>query len=144
MNIISIVSGYMNPLTIGHIRYINAAAEYGKVIAIVNNDEQVRLKGSFPFMPLEERLEIVMNLKSVWQAIPAMDRDRSVSDTLLLLRRLFAEQVLIFCNGGDINEVREKEVCKANGIITLFGVGGSEKVQSSSVLISNVLAGCRV
>ena len=46
-----VISGYFNPLHTGHLDYIKAASKLGdKLIAIVNNDHQVELKGSVPFM----------------------------------------------------------------------------------------------
>ena len=42
-----IVSGYFNPLHIGHIDYFeNAKKGFDKLIVIVNNDFQRKLKGS--------------------------------------------------------------------------------------------------
>ena len=40
----------------------------------------------------------------------------------------------IFANGGDREDVPEKEICEKLGIETVFGVGGG-KIQSSSKLI---------
>ena len=41
-----VISGFFNPLHIGHIDYISAARNLGDfLIVIVNNDEQVETKG---------------------------------------------------------------------------------------------------
>ena len=48
---IGIISGYFNPLHIGHIEYANSAKEKcDYLICIVNNDHQVQLKQSAKFM----------------------------------------------------------------------------------------------
>ena len=54
-----IVSGYFNPLHKGHIEYFHSAKKYAdKLIVIVNNDFQRKLKGSKSFMYENERLLI--------------------------------------------------------------------------------------
>ena len=46
-----IVSGYFNPLHKGHLEYFSMAKSHGeKLIVIVNNDFQRKLKGSNEFM----------------------------------------------------------------------------------------------
>ena len=63
MKKIIITSGYFNPLHIGHINLIKDAKKLGDfLVVIVNNDEQVRIKGSVPFMPEQERIEIIKPL----------------------------------------------------------------------------------
>ena len=70
MNRIVVASGYMNPLHVGHIEYIEGASKLGdKLIFIVNNDEQVKLKDSVPFMSQDERLCIVNAIKGVDLAV---------------------------------------------------------------------------
>ena len=49
------VSGYFNPIHIGHIRLLKEAKNLGNyLIVILNNDFQVKLKGSVPFMSIED------------------------------------------------------------------------------------------
>jgi glycerol-3-phosphate cytidylyltransferase-like family protein len=101
---------------------------------VVNNDRQAALKKGSPFMPEDERLEIVRALRCVSYAVLAVDDDRSVSKTLELLRPD------IFANGGDVTreeECREAATCRKLGIQMVFGVGGFDKVQSSSRLVEN-------
>ena len=90
------VSGYFNPLHIGHVRYLQAAKRLGtKLVVIINSDAQVKLKGGNLFMNEKERADIVSALKPVNQVILAIDKDRSVCKTLELLKPD------IFANGGD-------------------------------------------
>ena len=60
---IAIVSGYFNPLHVGHLDYMGSAKELAdKLIVIVNSDYQVTLKGSTPFMREEDRIRIIKSL----------------------------------------------------------------------------------
>ena len=66
MNKVVVISGYFNPLHGGHLDYIQAAAKLGNIlVVIVNNDKQVSIKGSKPFMKAEERLRIIAALRDV-------------------------------------------------------------------------------
>lgn len=71
-----VVSGYFNPIHSGHIDYLESAKERGDyLIVIVNNDHQVSLKGSDPFMDENERLRIVKSLRCVDKAVISIDED---------------------------------------------------------------------
>ena len=125
------VSGYFNPLHVGHIGYLKEAKELGdRLIVILNNDRQVELKGSTPFMTVEERKEILESLECVDEVVVSIDEDRTVCKTLELVNPS------IFAKGGDseYSNIPEVEVCKKNGIILFLDVGGG-KVQSSSWLL---------
>lgn len=140
MKKIVITSGFFNPLHIGHINLIREAKSLGDfLIVIVNNDAQVKLKGSMPFMAEQERMEIVRALKYADQVMLAVDEDAFVSETLKVIAKEYPDE-LIFAKGGDRNfdnlPESEKEVCKAFNIAVVNNVGG-EKVQSSSWLIHN-------
>ena len=124
------VSGGFDPIHIGHIRMIREASKLGKLIVILNNDAFLTRKKGRPFMPLEERKEILENIKGVDSVFVSIDEDDSISKSLEAIRPD------IFANGGDRkdeSEIREAEVCKRLGIEMVFNVGG-EKVQSSSWL----------
>lgn len=99
---IGIVSGYFNPLHLGHLEYINGAKDRcDKLICIVNNDHQVTLKGSQPFMDEKHRLAIVANLKSADEALLSIDTEKTQCETLKLLRRKYPNNEMIFFNSGD-------------------------------------------
>lgn len=135
-----ITSGYWNPLHVGHINLFRDAKKLGDVlVVVVNNDEQVKLKGSALFMPENERLQIIKALKHVDEVILSVDTDVSVAKTLEMIAKKYPEE-LYFAKGGDRNSGnipnQETEVCKKYDIKVINGVGG-DKVQSSSWLIKN-------
>lgn len=133
---IVIVSGYFNPLHIGHLRMMEAARELGdRLFVIVNNDKQQLLKKGHIILPLHDRLEIVQALRIVDEAVPAEDEDATVKRTLTRLRQRFPHAKMIFGNGGDRTDekvVAETAVCESLSIELIFGVGGTEKADSSS------------
>ena len=78
-----VISGYFNPLHVGHLDYIYEAKKLGeKLLVIVNNDEQVKIKGSVPFMNEHDRMRIVESITPVSGAILSIDNDSSVVRTL--------------------------------------------------------------
>tara|TARA_R110002020_G_scaffold340508_1_gene555361 strand:+ start:100 stop:561 length:462 start_codon:yes stop_codon:yes gene_type:complete len=136
-----VISGYFNPLHVGHIDYISSAKSLGDIlVVIVNSDDQVKIKGSVPFMNQNDRFRIISNLKDVDYTYSATDEDGSVSSSLLSVYYLFKDSEgfggMIFANGGDRKKgvVAEEEVCNRLGIEMAYNVGGS-KTQSSSNLI---------
>jgi len=54
---IACVSGYFDPIHIGHIEYFKLSKNVAdKLMVIVNNDEQATLKKGKVFMPVDERI----------------------------------------------------------------------------------------
>ena len=124
------VSGYFNPLHIGHLEYFEKSKKFGnKLIVIVNNDSQAILKKGSTFMEESERLKIIRSLKIVDMAVLCIDEDRTVCKTLQCIRPD------IFTNGGDqFNDViPEKSICDKLNIQLIDGLG--EKIQSSTFLL---------
>ena len=129
------VSGYFNPLHPGHIKLFEAAKNLGEyLVVIVNNDEQVKLKGSTLFIDEKERMKIISALRVVDNVILSVDKDRTVCKTLELIKPD------IFANGGDRtkNNIPETAICKKLGCKMVFNVGGG-KIQSSSWLLKKFL-----
>jgi cytidyltransferase-like protein len=132
----SIVSGYFNPLHVGHLRMMEAARSLaGRLIVIVNNDAQQMMKKGRIIVPLADRMEIVLALRVTDEAVAAVDDDASVKRTLRATREKYPDVELIFANGGDRSSaanVSEAQLCEELGIALRFGVGGEEKADSST------------
>jgi cytidyltransferase-like protein len=129
---IACVSGYFDPIHIGHIEYFKLSKNVAdKLMVIVNNDEQAILKKGKPFMQVDERIKIIEELKCVDYVIKSIDLDRTVCETLANVK----PRPTYFCNGGDQNNnsIPEAKICNLLGIQLLDGFG--EKIQSSSWLI---------
>lgn len=131
---IACVSGYFDPLHHGHIEYFKLSKQIAdKLMVIVNNDDQAILKKGKPFMPVDERIAIIRELKCVDYVIKSIDTDRTVCKTL----ESATPRPTFFCNGGDQsnNSIPEADICQQLGIILRDGFG--EKIQSSSWLIND-------
>ena len=123
------VSGYFDPIHIGHLEYLRMAKELGdSLVVIVNNNYQCKLKKGKHFMDENDRVEIVKALRFVDEVFLSVDNDRTVCKSL--------EQIKpdIFANGGDraTSEVPETPVCKKFNIKMVDGLG--DKIRSSSSL----------
>jgi len=137
MNKVIIVSGYFNPIHKGHLEYFEKAKQQGdKLWVIVNNDLQRELKGSKEFQKEDERLEIVRAIRTVDNAIMAIDKDRTVIESIRKIHSdIGMNYSLAFANGGDQNNnsIPEYNICKELGISLIDGLGN--KIQSSSWLL---------
>ena len=130
---IVVVSGYFNPIHIGHLDMMEQAKKLGdRLVVIVNNDEQQILKKDRIIIPVEERARIVRALKIVDEVVISIDLDETVCKTLEMI------QPDIFANGGDRkNEasIPESYICDMINCELVFGIGGNKKADSSSRII---------
>ena len=123
------VSGYFDPIHVGHLEYLRMAKELGdSLVVIVNNNYQCKLKKGKHFMDENDRVEIVKALRFVDEVFLSVDKDRTVCKSL--------EEIKpdVFANGGDraTSEVPETPVCKKFNIKMVDGLG--DKIRSSSFL----------
>jgi len=136
---VAIVSGYFNPMHIGHLQMIKAARALAPhLVVIVNNDQQQLLKKGRILMTEDDRLAIVAELRSVDEAFVAVDSDSAVAESLRTVRERYPDAELLFCNGGDRDPDQdavpsaEARLADEIGLQLVYGVGGEDKADSSS------------
>ena len=137
--IVVVVSGGMDPLHGGHIRLFEAAKSLGdELVVILNNDNWLKKKKGFVFIPAKERKKILETIKWV-DRIVISGHDKNPKD-MSINRELKKIKPDIFANGGDRtkNNIPETAVCKKLGCKMVFNVGGG-KVQSSPWLLKKFL-----
>lgn len=135
---IVVVSGGFDPIHSGHIAYFTEAKKLGDYLIVALNSEKwlIKKKGK-AFMSFHERKTIIENLSMVDEVIDFEDDDQgSASYGLKKVKKLYPNNKITFCNGGDRNDenIPEKSV---PGIDFIFGVGGNDKKNSSSWLIKD-------
>jgi cytidyltransferase-like protein len=130
------VSGGFDPVHIGHVRMFNEAKKLGDhLVVIMNNDNWLKKKKGYVFMPEHERVEIIKGFRAVDEVIitehPEGTIDMSVCETLKKVKPH------VFANGGDRvhDNIPEVKVCREIGAEMVFSVGHGGKVQSSSWLV---------
>jgi len=132
----TIVSGFFNPFHGGHLDMIEAAKDMGdRLIVIVNNDVQQVMKKDKVILPEANRARVIAALRDVDEVMIAVDQDPTVSLSLEALAVKYPDDELIFANGGDRDSekaIPEGDVCRKYNITMVFGVGGTEKVDSST------------
>ena len=123
------ISGYFDPIHVGHLEYIELSKRMGDyLVVIVNNNHQCKLKKGKHFMDESDRIKIVESIKGVDEVFLSIDSDKTVCKSLEKIKPD------IFTNGGDRHnqEIPESIVCKKHGIELLDGMG--KKIRSSSDL----------
>lgn len=133
---IVIESGFFNPLHGGHLDMIEAGAKLGdKLIVIVNNDAQQVLKKGKVILTAENRARLIGALRDVDEVLIAVDDDPTVIKSLEVVAQKYPDDELVFANGGDRDSekaIPEGDVCRQYNIEMIFGVGGTEKADSST------------
>ena len=137
---IILCSGGFDPLHTGHIKYFSRAKSLGdKLFVGVNSDEWLKRKKGLFFLPIEERLAIVSNIRSVDAVFTFNDDDDSAADLIRMITQLYPDDKILFANGGDRKDgndlnLKERQAATAN-VEFVFGVGGYDKTNSSSTLL---------
>ena len=152
--IIGIISGYFNPIHVGHVDYIEGAGRLcDRLYVIVDNDRQmvrnflsehvVDLKGSTRSMSEESRVKIVGALQAVDRVVLSIDDGPTVVDSIKKIYEDNRNDPFIvgftFMSGGDRQEGNTPETvfCEQNGISLQYNVG-REKTESSNTPIEGV------
>jgi len=128
------VSGYFIALHTGHIQYMREASKLGKLIVIINNNAQQILKYGNIIHDASSIADVIASLEFVDKVFISIDVDRTVKKSLKKIKPDY------FCNGGDRNltNIPEYDICRELGIELIFGVGGNEKLQSSSDILKRL------
>ena len=138
---IVMVSGGFDPVHIGHVRMFEEAKKLGdELVVVINNDNWLKLKKGYVFMPEHERKEIIEAFEAVDRVILSSHKkdtkDISICEDILSLRPH------IFAKGGDRHAgnipTPEVLVCEEIGCTIVNDVGFGGKVQSSSELVKKV------
>lgn len=135
-----VVSGGFDPLHVGHVRMFEEAKKLGEyLIVIVNNDNWLRKKKGFVFMPEQERVEVIKGYGSVDEVILTEHAPEDPDTTVC--RSLESVRPDIFANGGDRGDANtpEADLCQKLGIEMAYNIGHGGKVQSSSWMIAEAL-----
>ena len=143
MKTYGIVSGYFAPIHLGHIQYIQSANQRcDKLIVIVNNDLQTKLKGSVPFLDENHRAAIVNEIKGVDEVMISIDEDSSVCRSIKCIykKNKSPDNVFSFFNSGDrppenFNSV-ESKLCEKLGIDNVYIE--LPKICSSSAIMEKI------
>ena len=131
-----LVTGGFDPLHSGHIAYFKAAKELGDHLIVgVNSDAWLARKKGRPFMSFAERCEIIKELDCVDEVIGFNDSDDTACSAIFqVLSTVGSQTKVIFANGGDRTKDNIPEMIY-NDVEFVFGVGGTDKKNSSSWIL---------
>jgi D-beta-D-heptose 7-phosphate kinase/D-beta-D-heptose 1-phosphate adenosyltransferase len=132
-----LVTGGFDPLHSGHLSYFKAAKQLGDILVVgVNSDRWLTRKKGMPFMPFNERMNIVKNIKDVDYVLEFNDDDNSAKQAITLARQTWPDHQIIFANGGDRTDKNIPEMdLNYRDLEFVFGVGGFNKANSSSWIL---------
>jgi rfaE bifunctional protein nucleotidyltransferase chain/domain len=134
---IAFANGCFDLLHVGHVRYLQAAAEQAdRLIVAINDDESVRaLKGATrPILPAADRAELVAALRGVDYVV--IFPEPTVRRLLELL------EPDVHCKGTDytVDSVPERDTVLAYG--GRVAIVGDPKDHSTRELLSRIAGGC--
>ena len=142
---ICLVTGGFDPIHSGHLRYFEDAKTFSDrlVVGLNSNEWLIRKKGQY-FLPWYERADIISHLDMVDSVISWDDADDSacgaISKCLEKYVVEFNSDKVVFCNGGDRAEGNTPELDAFENddrVLFVWGVGGNNKMNSSSLILEN-------
>ena len=135
------VSGGFDPLHSGHIEYFKAAKQLGDTLVVgLNSDPWLERKKGQAFMPFEERAKIIENLEMVDNVMLVPDDDTGGTTKAIGYLLQTTTGKIIVANGGDRidGDIPEQKLFGDHSEVEfVFGVGGEDKKNSSSWILSN-------
>lgn len=140
-NTVPVISGGFDPVHSGHVSLLqSAAAQFGHpVVILLNSDDWLARKKGRAFMPFAERAAILSAMRDVAQVLSFNDQDNTACAGLEIVKTLYPDSTIVFCNGGDRSRENIPEV-SVEGIDFCFAVGGDHKANSSSWILRNAIA----
>lgn len=128
--------GGFDPIHVGHVRCLRDTAEMKTsndlFVVIANGDGFLKTKKGYVFMPEPERMEVLHSIKGVDHVVLWYDGTQNCIGAIEKIKPN------VFTKGGDRSSrsrIPEADMCDQVGCEIVFGVGGTDKPQSSSWLI---------
>jgi glycerol-3-phosphate cytidylyltransferase-like family protein len=123
-----LLGGGCDPVVMGHIKLIEDAAQYGKVIWALNSDAWLKKKKGYVFMQWEERHMVLKSIRGIHDVIKVDDEDGSINKAVELIKPDF------FGHGGVEYDIPEKKLCDELGVKMVWGLGGDIKFNSNDIV----------
>jgi glycerol-3-phosphate cytidylyltransferase-like family protein len=130
-----VCSGHFSPTVHrGHLALFREAAALGHLVVCVNGRESTIRKYGVQMVSIDNRMELISELRSVSQVLE-WDQD-NMSEVIRLLKPNY------FCNGGDRSGENQnpEELLAAQEVecIIKTGVGDYNKLESNSAIIKEI------
>ena len=136
---LSLVSGGFDPIHSGHIRYFERAKDLSNYLVVgLNGDPWLKRKKGQYFQSWTERADIIRHLDMVDAVISWDDSDDTAKGAIR--KCLEISKQVVFCNGGDRGSDNTPETDKYGEdprVQFEFGIGGDDKMNSSSWILHN-------
>ena len=136
---VSLVTGGFDPIHTGHLRYFERAKDYSDYLIVgLNGDPWLKRKKGQYFQSWTERADILRHLDMVDAVISWDDADDSACGAIS--KCLEKTDQVVFCNGGDRAEGNTPELDAFEDddrVLFVWGVGGNNKMNSSSWILEN-------
>lgn len=138
---IVLTSGGLDPTHGGHCRYLKAAKGLGDILVVVaNSDSWLIRKKAYVFLPRDDRLAVLSSIRWVDHVLYYESDEDHVGGVIRVMRPH------VFANGGDRTmdnlSLAEIRACREVDCEIVCGVGGNEKIQSSSWLTEGFATQC--
>ena len=136
---VSLVTGGFDPIHSGHLRYFERAKDFSDYLIVgLNGDPWLKRKKGQYFQCWTERADIIRHLDMVDAVISWDDADDSAIGAIS--KCLEISDKVIFCNGGDRIKTNTPEILGYGDdprVEFKFGIGGEDKMNSSSWILHN-------
>ena len=143
--IIVLASGSFDPVHIGHVKYFQEARRFGdKLIVVIKNDNWLRNKKGYVFMPQNDRKEIIESFSSVDEVIiskhSAKDKDISICREIKKIK----PDIIANEEGKFSVNVDELKLSKKLEIKVFFNVGYGAQIKKPPESLKEVQKQTRI